>query len=184
GQDHTSNQLNETITGKRIRFTNIEQEWPIGEFGVYYVHQGAEPEGVAKLAYTLTARDSMDNPSIQPLRAFIAGRVAPDERATMIAAPGNLVRPGRANRERHNGPVTDFATRASLPIVHIIIPADLRGVQGAGHGGTYGWENMRAGLDGIAIDLPALQLKPTHGDLIPMNIEIKDPLWPMRDMLD
>ena len=80
--------------------------------------------------------------------------------------------------------MTDFATRASLPFVHIIIPADLRGVQGAGHGGTYGWENMRAGLDGIAIDLPALQLKPTHGDLIPMNIEIKDPLWPMRDMLD
>ena len=43
---------------------------------------------------------------------------------------------------------------------------------------------MHAGLDGIAIDLPALNLKPTHGDVIPMNIQIKDPIWPMRDMLD
>ncbi len=53
-----------------------------------------------------------------------------------------------------------------------------------GHGYSYGWENMDAGLDGIAIDLPALNLKPTHGDLIPLNIQIKDPIWPMRDMLD
>ena len=49
---------------------------------------------------------------------------------------------------------------------------------------AYGWENIHAGLDGIAIDLPALNLKPTHGEYIPMNIQIKDPLWPMRDMLD
>ena len=49
---------------------------------------------------------------------------------------------------------------------------------------SYSWENMHAGLDGIAIDLPALNVKPTHGEYIPMNIQIKDPIWPMRDMLD
>lgn len=27
-------------------------------------------------------------------------------------------------------------------------------------------------------------MKPTHGDLFPINIRVKDPLWPMRDMLD
>ncbi|MGD0443929.1 MAG: hypothetical protein ABSA39_08330 [Edaphobacter sp.] len=43
---------------------------------------------------------------------------------------------------------------------------------------------MGGGLDGIAIDLPSLNLKPTHGDYIPLNIQIKDPLWPMRNMLD
>ena len=43
---------------------------------------------------------------------------------------------------------------------------------------------MHAGLDGIAIDLPALNVKPTHGEYVPMNIQIKDPIWPMRDMLD
>ena len=43
---------------------------------------------------------------------------------------------------------------------------------------------MGGGLDGIAIDLPALKVKPTHGEYVPLNIQIKDPLWPMRDMLD
>ena len=184
GQDHTSNQLTEAITGKRIRFTNVEQEWPISEFGVYYVHPGAEPNGIAKLTYTLTTHGSLDNPSVQPLLAFIAGRFAADERATMIATPGGFARPARAGRERRSVQELAPATQTSLPIVHIIIPADIRAIPGAGHGGSYGWENMHAGLDGIAIDLPALNLKPTHGDLIPMNIEIKDPVWPMRDMLD
>ena len=184
GQDHTSNQLNETITGRRIRFTNVEQEWPIGEFGVYYVHPGNEPDGVAKLPYTLTARGPMDNPSVEPLRAFIAGRFASDERATMIASPGALVRPGRTGRGSRSTDRPSAHAESSMPIVHIIIPSDFRGLQSAGHGGTYGWQNMHAGLDGIAIDLPALNIKPTHGNLIPMNIEVKDPLWPMRDMLD
>ena len=52
-----------------------------------------------------------------------------------------------------------------------------------GHGGSYGWENIDGGLDGIAIDLPALKIQPNADGVIPMNIEIKDPLWPMRDML-
>ncbi len=57
-------------------------------------------------------------------------------------------------------------------------------MQSPGHGSAYGWENMHAGLDGIAIDLPALNVKPTHGEVIPMNLQVKDPMWPMRDMLD
>ncbi len=43
---------------------------------------------------------------------------------------------------------------------------------------------MDGGLDGIAIDLPALKIAPNADGVIPMNIEVKDPLWPMRDMLD
>ena len=30
---------------------------------------------------------------------------------------------------------------------------------------------------------PALNVKPTHGEYVPMNIEVRDPLWPMRDMM-
>ena len=77
------------------------------------------------------------------------------------------------------------AGKQSLPIVHLLVPSDYRALQAdEGHGASYSWENMHAGLDGIAIDLPALKLKPTHGEYIPMNIQIKDPIWPMRDMLD
>ncbi|HXE07443.1 MAG TPA: hypothetical protein VN612_06085, partial [Acidobacteriaceae bacterium] len=75
--------------------------------------------------------------------------------------------------------------QSELPIVHILIPVDSRGNRGAGRGGGgTSWQNMDDGLDGIAIDLPALNIKPTHGDYIPMNVRVKDPLWPMRDMLD
>lgn len=186
GQEQTSNQLPQTITGKRVRFTNVEQEWPIEEFGAYYVHPGAEPDGIAKLSYTISARNPKDNPSITPLEAFIAGRYPVDERATMVAGPGGggAARPGRGGRSRAAAQ-SEGMRQANLPIVHILIPADFRDSQSVvGHGGSYGWENMHAGLDGIAIDLPALNLKPTHGDVIPMNVQVKDPLWPMRDMMD
>jgi len=73
----------------------------------------------------------------------------------------------------------------SLPIVHILVPADFRALPtGTSRGMAYDWQNLHAGLDGIAIDLPALKVKPTHGEYVPMNIQIKDPIWPMRDMLD
>jgi hypothetical protein len=185
GQEQTSNRLAQPITGKRVRFTNVKQEWPIGEFGAYYVHPGAEPDGIVKLSYTLSAHNPTDNPSIQPLRAFIAGRFPVDERATLVAGPGGAApRPGRPGRNRQ-ADSSDETKVINHPIVHILIPADFRDSQTViGHGGTYSWEDMHAGLDGIAIDLPALNLKPTHGDLIPMNIQIKDPLWPMRDMMD
>ncbi|HET7535307.1 MAG TPA: hypothetical protein VFJ90_02565, partial [Candidatus Didemnitutus sp.] len=57
-----------------------------------------------------------------------------------------------------------------LPLVHVLIPDT--------------WDKLTDGLDGIAIDLPALAVKPTHGALVPLNIRVKDPLWPGRDMLD
>ena len=48
----------------------------------------------------------------------------------------------------------------------------------------YGWENMHDALDGIAIDIPALKVKATHGEAFPLNIQVKDPTWPMRDLID
>jgi Concanavalin A-like lectin/glucanases superfamily len=204
GQEQTSTQLAETVTGKRIRFTNVEQEWPIEEFAAYYVHPGAEPDGILKLSYTLSSRGG-ENPAVDPLKAFIAGRYPADERTTMVAAPGGFAggagagraaaggaaaaagggagRGGRGGRNRAAAGDEAGATRpVNLPIVHILIPNDFR-LAGAGRT-TTDWENLHAGLDGIAIDLPAMNLKPTHGDVIPMNIQIKDPIWPMRDMLD
>ena len=190
GQEHTSNQLAEPITGEKVRFTNVDQEWPIGEFAAYYVHPGAEPEGIAKLRYTLSARNNpADNKSLDSLVTFIAGRYPVDERATIVAGPGGGI-PGGARavggaaRSGRAGRGTPSADGPSLPLVHILIPSDFRTIPNAERGTAFDWENINAGLDGIAIDLPALNIKPTHGDVIPMNIQIKDPLWPMRDMLD
>ena len=174
GQERTTHQFDQPITGEKVRFTNAEQEWPIGEFSAYYVHAGEAPAGVVVLRYSLTGTSAADNPSLEPLVDYIHGRLPAGQRATMVAMP--------AGSSRTNAPAND---PASLPIVHILVPADLRALAtGSSRGQTYDWENLHAGLDGIAIDLPALHIKPTHGEYIPMNIQIKDPVWPMRDLLD
>ena len=33
------------VTGGELRFTNVDQEWPIGEFAAYYVHPGGRGAG-------------------------------------------------------------------------------------------------------------------------------------------
>ncbi|HXC96957.1 MAG TPA: LamG-like jellyroll fold domain-containing protein [Edaphobacter sp.] len=183
GQERTTHDLTQPVTGEKVRFTNVKQEWPIGEFSAYYIHPGKEPEGIAVLHYAVAARGALDNPSLTTLRDFIHGRFPADERDTMVAMPAVSLGGGRTPIGRGNTALE--TTKQSLPIVHILIPADFRGIQAdEGHGTSYSWENMHAGLDGIAMDLPALNLKPTHGDSIPMNIQIKDPIWPMRNMLD
>ena len=173
GQEKTVHQLDTPVTGQRIRFTNVAQETPIGELSAYYVHPGAEPKGFAQLKYKLSGQVEADNLSLKPLVDFIDGRFPEEERMTMVALPAGAP---ATKRER---------PQVGLPIIHLLVPADFRGEPiDKGHFYSYGWENLHAGLDGIAIDLPALNLKPTHGEYVALNIQVKDPLWPMRNMLD
>jgi hypothetical protein len=174
GQEKTFHRLDHAVTGQKIRFTNVEQETPIGELSAYYVHPGKEPGGIALFRYRLTGTAEPDNPSLKPLVEFIDGRYPADERMTMVGLPAGAPRTRRKTAQ------------AGLPLVHILIPCDFRETSGYSERGSfsYTWENMAAGLDGIAIDLPALQLKPTQGSTLPLNIQVKDPLWPMRNMLD
>ena len=187
GQETTFHDYSEPITGGKLRFTNVEQETPIGEFSAYYVHPGDPPAGIVQLKYRLSASTSPDdNPSLTPLVAFIHDRYPADERSLIIGMPGGAGGGGggrlaaaRAKAPRGKG------SEPGLPIVHILIPADFRGLPAeTTHVPSYTWDDIYAGLDGIAIDLPALNVKPTHGDYVPMNIEVRDPLWPMRDMLN
>src|SRR6185312_2236754 len=67
GQERTFNQIDEPITGQKLRFTNVEQETPLGELSAYYVHPGPAPAGTAELKYKLTATVATDNPSLEPL---------------------------------------------------------------------------------------------------------------------
>ncbi|MES1166777.1 MAG: hypothetical protein ABUL68_02145, partial [Pseudomonadota bacterium] len=162
GQEKTVHTFAQPVTGRKIRFTNVEQEEPIGERVAYNVTAGREPAGSTKLVYHLRSEDgSPADPSLAPLATFIAGRFAPDERALVVARPGNYQAADLSVLEGNSRP---------LPVVHILIPNT--------------WDQLSDGLDGIAIDLPALKVKPTHGGLIPLNLQVKDPLWPLRDMLD
>lgn len=173
GQEATFHDLATPVTGQRIRFTNVEQEQPLGEVSAYYVHPGMEPTGIDKLTYKLTANvDPGGNPSTVPLLKYIEGRFPADERMTMMAMPTSAPVAHRIRQQ------------SGLPIIHILIPADFRSqMHSVDHTYSYGWENIDAGLDGIAIDLPALHIKPNADGVIPLNIQVKDPLWPMRNML-
>ena len=174
GQERTVHRMPGPIRGQQLRFTNVEQETPIGELGAYYVSEGAEPRGAGRLTYRLTGGIQPNQASVASVVRFIAGRHPADERSTMVAVPA-----GAPGTPRNSAP-------PGLPIVHIVVPADFRdsdlGARRAQF--TYSWVNMPAGLDGIAIDLPALNVKPTHGGYFPLNIQVKDPIWPLRNLMD
>jgi concanavalin A-like lectin/glucanase superfamily protein len=163
GQEKTFHRLASAIQGRKIRFENVELEEPIGELSAYYVSPANEPAGSTRLSYTLRTNAESNDASVEPIKKFIAGRYTTDERATILAvADQSAQQPPRATQPQ----ATD-----SLPLVHVIIPAD-------------SWQNTSDGLDGIAIDLPALQVKPASGAYFPLNIQIKDPSWPQRNLLD
>ncbi len=68
------------------------------------------------------------------------------------------------------GSAVATGSEGKMPLVHILLPDT--------------WDNVDGGLDGIAIDLPALAMKPTHSDLFPLNIQITDTLWLYRNAFD
>ena len=176
GQERTFNQFDKTMTGGVLTFSNIEQETPIQEIAAYDVGAGPEPAGTRKLSYTIRTGVLPDYPDLDELNGFIKGRYPADEQATVVALPDTAPsRPGKA----------DGAKR--MPLVHVLIPYEF-GASPADEplyrSWNYGWENLSDALDGIAIDLPALKVKPTHGDAFPLNIQIKDPLWPGRNLMD
>ena len=82
-----------------------------------------------------------------------------------------------ACRSRRRAPTRPRAatdlTAKGLPIVHVLIPSgfgDAPAAKPLGRNWAYGWENARDGLDGIALDIPAL---PGAADaVIPLNTSL------------
>ncbi|WP_425501775.1 LamG-like jellyroll fold domain-containing protein [Pseudoxanthomonas broegbernensis] len=167
-----------TRSGGHLRFANAEQETPIQEIWAYHVGDAAEPEGTVKQRYFVDSSVLPDYGNVQALRHYIDGRFPAAERSTVMALPK-----GAGSRRRG-----DASLPASPdPIVHVLVPSgvgDAPPAQPLIRSWAYSWENMHDGLDGIAIDLPALDLAATHDGLIPLNIRVKDPIWPARDMID
>jgi hypothetical protein len=173
-------------TGGTISFTNAMQEQPIQELWAYDIGAGVEPAGLFKLDYTIRADIAPDLAALAPLNAFIAGRYAPDERATVVAMPTSGVK-AAVGAGAAGGTAGVARPHGLAPIVHILIPAsfgDAAPDRPVARAWDYGWQNLHDGLDGIAIDLPALTVKGDAHGLIPLNIRVKDPLWPGRDMID
>jgi hypothetical protein len=173
------------VTGGKLSFTNVAQETPIQEIWAYDVTAGKEPADTYTMRYTVHSDVAPDLVALDPLNAFIAGRFPDDERATVVALPASRRARKPQARPKVAGPTGED------PLVHILIPSEfnasradtpLRSSWIGGRGAT--WVNMHDGLDGIALDLPALYCAPNADGLIPLDIRVKDPIWPGRDMID
>ncbi len=154
--------LDGSRVGGTIRFDNAIIEEPIGELGVYHVTEGAAPKGSKSESFVLEQFPAkLQDEAIGKVTAFIEGRYPADESSIMIGInQGNGALAG-------NEKIPPIAN--PLPFIHMVIPYTSQPEQG---------------LDGIEIVIPALSVTPTHGELFPMNIRVKDPLWPMRDLAD
>jgi hypothetical protein len=149
-----------------LRFENVEREEPIGELSAYHVTAGGPPAGDTSLVYSLEgapAPAAVEEPSVALARRFIARRFAPDGRSLLLARPAG----GASSAARVRA---GAAAARPLPLVHVVIPA--RSFE------------RDDGLDGITLELPALRATATHGGLLPLRVQVKDPLWLHRNLLD
>ncbi len=103
GMERTANALEQMRAGK-LRFTNEQQEEPIGDFSLYQVSAGCAPEGIKRTVYRLGAAAKND-PAQQELTAFIRGRYPDYERNLLFAG-------------ETGGPIA----LCGRPFVHIVVP--------------------------------------------------------------
>lgn len=173
-------------TGGTLRFTNAMQEQPIQEIWAYQVEDAPEPAGSFKLSYRVNAKAAANLAALAGLNRYIAGRFAPEERSTVLAMPKSGVRAAvGAGAAGDSGAAVRPA--GAKPIIHLMIPSNLNQAhadQPLARAFNYGWRNLHDGLDGIAIDLPALKATPNADGLIPLNLRVHDPIWPQRDLID
>jgi hypothetical protein len=175
----------EAVRGEELLFTNRVQETPIGEFDTYYIHDGAAPRGIARLEYVFSGSGNRNNPNLTDLLTWIEGRYPVDERSVLVADPA---RGGGQRGSAANAP----EPAATLPLVHLVIPSDYRStgissemdVSRMPQYLSYSWHTMHAGLDGLRVTIPALDVEPLADGLFPLNLRVMDPIWPLRKMLD
>lgn len=191
-----------TRAGGHLRFRNDVQETPIQEIWAYDVTPGSEPAGTRKLEYTVRAGIAPDFAALQSLNEYIAGRYPLAERTTVVALPagatssraplgaGAAVAGSGVKHDERSPAMGSSAVpgEVAAPLVHILIPSgfgDALAARPVTRAWNYGWENSHDGLDGIALDLPALPPAAGAEDrTIALNLKAKDPLWPGRDMMD
>lgn len=175
GAERTTTRV-EAHQGGAIRFTNADPETPIQEVGVYNVTAGALPASIGDYAYVVRAGVEPSYVATDPLSAFIVGRYPSEERDTLAAVPATAPTAPRST-----------ALSGDRPLAHILVPIDFRRGRPGGplirNVPTLSFQEA-GGLDGVVLDIPAIQATPGDDGLISLNIRVKDPLWPLRDLLD
>ncbi|MBR6790819.1 MAG: LamG domain-containing protein, partial [Oscillospiraceae bacterium] len=114
-------------TGGRLRFTNVLQEEPIGDFSVFNVQEGSAPAAVKTVSYTLTPGYNDADPAQNELAYFIKGRYTAYERHIMTATETGEQQPCQDNAPGY-------------PFVNVIVPYEF---------------DESVALDGITLTIPA-----------------------------
>lgn len=194
---HSIHHLDEVQQGQTLVFDNDVQEMPIQELDAYYIHQGVAPEGIVRLNYQLGDFTTFLHPALMELQQYVVGRHQPNERQMLLAMPvtkGSRSTPPAIRVEES----TSATTTENMPLVHVVIPNDMRDINAniplvlddktpeTGDTGLawtarslpYSWRYMQGGLDGIRLELPSLP------EGVCLNIQVKDPIWPLRNMMD
>ncbi|MDR3145240.1 MAG: LamG domain-containing protein, partial [Treponema sp.] len=156
GQERTSHDFS-PLRGGRLRFTNELIEEPIGDFSAFSVGPGDAPGGLKSAVYTLRKGFDRASPVQKALADFIRGRYAPYERGLMRAVK-------EGNTEAAADPDLSDSGQGGFPFVNIIVP--------------YDWDPS-LGLDGLELALPGF---PSKSALVPLAVQIKDPLWYYRNL--
>ena len=175
GVERTSTRL-PAHRGGAVRFTNTEPETPIQEIGVYNVTPGDLPDSIGDYRYVVRSGVEPSYVATDDVTAFIAGRHPLEERDTVMALPASAPSAPRQT-----------ALTGQRPIAHVVVPIDFRRGRPGGplirNVPTLSFQQA-GGLDGIVLDIPALSATPDASGLISLNLRVKDPTWPLRDLLD
>lgn len=150
----------EPVRNVNITFTNDVIEEPIGDITLLLVEPGVAPDGVKRERFYFGADDSkVETAGLKEVRTFVERRFMADEAVSLLGQMG----------EKKAGSMPDMSVM--LPMLHCLMPYEY---------------DPSCGLDGITVHLPALNSLSSQDkdNYILVNIQIKDPLWIYRNLIN
>lgn len=145
--------LAEPVRNVGITFTNDIIEEPIGDITLLQVEPGMAPKGAKRERFYFGAERLDTNFGMDEVQTFIERRFIEDEQIILYGNHKIGVPP---------------SVEKKLPLAHLLMP--------------YEYDDS-VGMDGLLLHLPALDAEATHDGYILINIQVKDPLWTYRNLL-
>ncbi len=157
--ERSVHRLDEPVRNVALTFTNDLIEEPIGDITLLQVEHGLAPQTAQRERFAFSWDTGAETRTgVAAVRQFVQGRFMRDERATLLGS-ANPVSPGTQDAS---------VMENMLPLLHLIMPYHA---------------DDRVGMDGLILHLPALQGTPTHGRYLLVNVQVKDPLWIYRNLI-
>lgn len=156
--ERSVDRLDEPVRNVSLTFTNEVIEEPIGDITLLQVEHGMAPQEAQRECFNFAWDEGTEEgEAVQALRQFVRGRFISDERAMLIGTTA-----------KRTEKTDNVALPNMLPLAHLVMAYN------AGDS---------VGMDGLVLHLPGLKAAPTHGKYLLVNIQVKDPLWTYRNLI-